>query len=497
MMAYPAYNLGASNRMNLDMSLRGAQRRSNLNPKGGRLLHFARNDMEGVFIRLEALIWGVCLATCVFGSESRPFPPLSPVLVQAARGVEVHRKGDAAIHFVRRDGAAAAGVQVEVTQRTHDFAFGNVFRPRHYANEAYRARFLELFNFIQLLEFNWGQYETEEGKPKLADRREFIDGWCREHGLTRFYGHMLVWSPQNDSPDRPNIPHWLFRYDRPTQDRLLKDRIQREILAYRDVDILWDVVNEAVHCRRWGDWDKKGYMDEPIADIVPYVRDAFRWAHEANPQARLLLNDYRVIPQNKYRDRYIELIARLRKEETPVHAIGIQAHDPYKGAYWFSPQEIWQTCEQFGTTTGLPVYFTEFCYHSDPAQDIRGTYRQGKWDPHLQAEAIEEFYRVAFGHPAVAAIIYFGMGDDDPPWLSHLCLLDRNFQPKPAWNRLKKLIKQEWNTQQSGRADTAGIYRFRGFFGQYDVRVTDGPKQQTFSVHLRKGQPNDRSFTWD
>jgi GH35 family endo-1,4-beta-xylanase len=431
------------------------------------------------------------------GEASTGRTPASPVLAQAARGVEMHRKGDVTIRFVRKDGTEAAGVQVEVAQRTHDFAFGNIFRPRHYRNEAYRARFLELFNFIQLLEFNWGQYETEEGKPKLADRMAFIHGWCREHGLTRFYGHMLVWSPQEDEPYGPEIPHWLFRYDRPTQDRLLKERIQREVVAYRDVDILWDVVNEAVHCRRWGDWEKQGYMDEPIPDVVPYVRDAFRWAHEANPQARLLLNDYRVIPQGKYRDRYIELIERLQNEKTPVHAIGIQAHDPYKGAYWFSPEEIWQTCERFGTRTGLPVHFTEFCYLSDPARDIRGAYRQGKWDPHQQAEAIEEFYRVAFGHPAVASITYFGMGDDDPPWLPNLCLLDKDFQPKPAWNRLKKLIKEEWNTRQSAQTDATGVYHFGGFFGQYNIRATDGGKEQTFTAHLEKGKPNVWTFTLD
>jgi hypothetical protein len=40
----------ASTRMNLTMSLRGAQRRSNLNPWHGKLLRFARNDMKGVFV---------------------------------------------------------------------------------------------------------------------------------------------------------------------------------------------------------------------------------------------------------------------------------------------------------------------------------------------------------------------------------------------------------------------------------------------------------------
>jgi len=29
----------------------------------------------------------------------------------------------------------------------------------------------------------------------------------------------------------------------------------------------------------------------------------------------------------------------------------------------------------------------------------------------LQADATEQFYRVAFGHPAVEAIIFFGMID--------------------------------------------------------------------------------------
>jgi hypothetical protein len=88
---------------------------------------------------------------------------------------------------------------------------------------------------------NWGQYETEEGKPELGERMDFIHGWCREHGLSRFYGHMLVWSPQEDEPDGTEIPHWLFGYSRAAQDRLLKQRIQREVRAYRDVDMVWDV----------------------------------------------------------------------------------------------------------------------------------------------------------------------------------------------------------------------------------------------------------------
>ncbi|HKX62831.1 MAG TPA: endo-1,4-beta-xylanase [Verrucomicrobiae bacterium] len=426
-----------------------------------------------------------------------PAPGRSPILEQAAQGIETHRKGNATVRFVAKNGAPLAGTRVEITQRTHDFAFGNLIRPRHYTNELYRSRFLEIFNFVQLLEFNWGQYEREEGKPRLAERRAFIDGWCRSNGLTRFYGHMLTWAYQMDEPRDigPINPFWLMRYDREAQFRLLRRRIEREVRDYRDVNILWDVVNEPVHCRRWGDWSKPNDVDEPIADVLPYVRDALHWAHEANPKARLMINEYRILPNGKYRERYRELITALKKENAPLHAVGIQAHSPGNGAHWFSPEEIWQTCELFGKELGLPIHFTEFWQNSDPKQKVTGAHPPGNWSPQLQADAIEQFYRVAFGHPAVESIIYFGMidGETESPTLG---LLDGEFRPKPAWTRLKKLIKEEWTTRQSVATDASGNCKFRGFFGDYDVRVTSaGNKERAVSVHVAPGKPNAWQFT--
>lgn len=433
----------------------------------------------------------VCAAAPTFAAPS-------PVLDLAARGIETQRKGDAVIQFVRRDGTPLSQVRIEVTQRTHDFAFGNLFRPRHYNHEQYRARFLELFNFIQLLEFNWGQYEREEGKPSLAERRAFIDGWCRTNGLTRFYGHMLAWAYQMDEPRDigPVNPFWLSRYDREGQFRLLRQRIERDVRAYRDVDLIWDVVNEPIHCRRWGDWDKPNDVDEPVADVLPYVRDALGWARGANPKGRFLINDYRIIPEGKYRERYRELVEGLRKEKAGLDAIGIQAHSPGNGAHWFTPQEIWDTCELFGTQLGLPIYFTEFWQLSDSSKPMTGARSGANWSPLLQADAIEEFYRVAFGHPSVQAIIYFGMidGETESPTLG---LLDANFQPKPAWLRLKKLITEEWNTRKSARTDATGRFLWRGFFGNYDVRLAEADRERNFTVHLEKGGPNEWKFTLD
>lgn len=417
------------------------------------------------------------------------------VLEAARRGIEAHRMGRATVRIRFADGSPAAGVALEVQQQTHDFRFGNVFRPRHYTNEVYRTKFLELFNFVSLLEFNWGQYEPEEGRPRDSDRLEFIHGWCRDHGLTRFYGHMLVWTSAAEGRAGPHLPRWLFGYDPPSQLHHLHERIQREVRTYADVNMLWDVVNEPVHCRPWGRWELPGYLDATLDEIVPYVRNALNRARGADPEARLLLNEYAVIPRGKYRDRFAELIHRLLAEGAPLDAIGIQAHEPNRGGYWFSPLEIWETCETFGTRTGRPIYFTEFCYTSDPSRDIAGTWRRGRWSPEQQAEAVEEFYRVAFGHPAVQGIIYFGLGDDDPPWLPNLCLRNERFEPKPVWHRLHRLLREEWQTRLTAKTDAGGTLEFRGFYGDYALRVRMADRTWQFARKLNPRSTNEWLLT--
>lgn len=436
--------------------------------------------------RQGILLLGLLFSLCAVAPAS--------VLDEAASGIERHRKGEAAIAFRGKDGGPVANAAVEVRQRTHDFPFGNYIRPRHYNNETFLTRFKEVFNFIELLEFNWGQYEPDEGTPLLDERMRFINGWCRRNGLEEFYGHMLVWSSQYGTYPKTALPLWLLRYDRAKQVELLKGRIQREVRDYRDVNITWDVVNEATHCRVWGEWERPSYVSENLDDVYPYVRDALRWAHEANPNARLLINDYRVIIQSTFRERYKTLLERLRKDGAPLSAVGIQAHEPYKGAYWYSPEELWRTYDLFGGHFGLPIYITEFFYVSDPNRKIEGSYRGGNWSEDRQADAIEEFYRVSFGHPQIRCIIYFGLTDSDT--VQPTCgLLDERYRPKPAWERLKRLLREEWITRQSGETAPNGSFRFRGFYGRYEVLLKAREKTRRFEIHLRKGQPNRWEFT--
>jgi endo-1,4-beta-xylanase len=418
---------------------------------------------------------------------------LADVPEEARKGIERYRKGEVTIDVHRANGEPVVGAQVIVRQVSHDFLFGNYIRPRHYTDQRYLDRFKELFNFIQLLEFNWGQYEPDEGKPQVEKRMDFIRQWGIPNGFENYYGHMLVWTRQYGDYPRTGLPLWLFRYDKPKQFELLRHRIEREVTAYRDIEIFWDVVNEASHCRVWGDWDKDSYIQNRKAEsfdrVLAYVTDALNWAHQANPNARLLINDYRVIIKSPFQRRFKQLIDALQAGKIPLHAVGIQAHEPFKGKYWYSPQELWDAYDLFGTETGLPIYITEYFQVSDPSQAIRGVHRSGKWSEESQADAIEEFYRISFGHPSVEAIVYFGLLDTDVVQ-PHCGLLDENYNPKTAWNRLNRLIWDEWTTEMSGKTNTDGTFKFRGFYGYYNLKTQAGGQTTTSNIHVDKGAAN-------
>jgi hypothetical protein len=55
-------------------------------------------------------------------------------------------------------------------------------------------------------------------------------------------------------------------------------------------------------------------------------------------------------------------------------------------------------------------------------------------------------------------------------------LLHKDLSPKPVYESLKKLIRQEWHTKAQGQTDAAGKFAFRGFRGRYEVTVAAGDK---------------------
>ena len=417
------------------------------------------------------------------------------LLKQAAENIENYRKDDVVIRFTTKGGKALTNAAVEISQKTHDFYFGcyinDIIRQDTIRQEElYKQRFLNLFN-LAIYVISWPQYESRQGMPAWENMLS-VSRWCESHGIT-VVAHPLVW------PCRQGVPQWMSGHSTLESEELVKAHVMNIVGGFKDHINKWIVVNEPVNVKTWEhkiedfddqtDWG----VEDTIFDIAEYVDSSFQWAHTANPEAELILNEYNTIAVERVRERFYELVTALKSRGTPLSGLGIQAHEPRE--HWYPPEEVWKTFDLYAGL-GYPIHITEL-HPQSSGKEITGGWRTGNWTEETQAEFTEQFVRLCFGHPAIASITWWGLSDRNI-WLPFGGLVDEEYRPKPVYNRLNKLIHEEWNTSISGSLNSNGELAFRGFYGSYEItlQTADG-KVRIFKVHLSKNEENNWEFNLD
>lgn len=165
-------------------------------------------------------------------------------------------------------------------------------------------------------------------------------------------GHNLCWHNQEAA--------WMFKgpNGEPITKELLLQRLRNHIFTvagrYKGKIYAWDVVNEVVddsddttQIYRKSNWYK-------ICNGPDFIEAAFRYAHEADPNAKLYYNDYNSEHPVK-REKIYKLLKKLIADHVPIDGVGMQAHwklnDP-------SPDELRKALDEV-TSLGLKVQFTE------------------------------------------------------------------------------------------------------------------------------------------
>jgi endo-1,4-beta-xylanase len=151
------------------------------------------------------------------------------------------------------------------------------------------------------------------------DRLSFGDAdalvrWSGRHGIA-IHGHTLVWGKQ--------LPPWLTEraWTRDELRSFLEQYVKTVVGRYRGRIGSWDVVNEPLAT----DGSLKHNFWRRV--LGPgYVADALRWAHEADPGARLYVNDFNIEGRSPKTDGMLALLSRLRRERAPIDGIGLQSH---------------------------------------------------------------------------------------------------------------------------------------------------------------------------
>lgn len=382
--------------------------------------------------------------------------------------IRKHRQADLIVRVTDAAGRPVKDAKVTVAQTRHAFLFGcNAFLIDPVSTDPalrdYRDRFAALLNFATL-PFYWGSYEGAPGR-KAEAKLEGMARWCAEHNIAA-KGHPLCWHEV--------WPRWAPK----TADEaipLLRGRVEELIPKFKPWIAYWDVWNEANAARHHADtglgqWAIRDGAAEP-------VRQALGWAREASRDGGrvLLYNDFDVSPACE------RLIATLAASNALPDAIGIQSH--MHGGTW-SPARTWSVTERFARF-GRPLHYTELTVLSGDGMPREGDrHKPGEWPTvpegeAKQAEYVESFYRLLFSHPSVEAITWWDFSDRGAWKGAPAGLVRADMSPKPAYERLRKLIKDEWWTRASADTDSTGTIRLRAFRGTHRVTVEAGGKTAT------------------
>ncbi|MCX6906947.1 MAG: endo-1,4-beta-xylanase, partial [Verrucomicrobia bacterium] len=394
-----------------------------------------------------------------------------------------HRKGDATIEVVGKDGKSLANATVEVRQQTHEFLFGcNLFvldqLPTPELNAKYERAFTNLFNFATL-PFYWRDLEPEQGKHRFAENSPRIwrrpppgrlVKWCKANGITP-KGHALMYAKNKFMPD------WTARNDAETF-RLQSAKHMAEIAARYKRDIpIWDAVNEEI--------PRLKHLSEWHAVQGDFLAWCFKEAGRLFPQqTRLLINDG-THEAHDTTSEYEAMVKGLLRQGVRVEGVGIQFHAYNRGAMLsgklFPPEKLSAAYEQLGRL-GLPLYMTEIT--------IPGTGENGA---ELQAAVVANLYRLWFSTPAMAGVTWWNLGDDTAYENENKALgglLDNEMNPKPAYEALDKLINHDWETRLTLKTDASGKASFRGFCGTYGYTAEVSGKKSAGVFRLQRGMKN-------
>ncbi len=235
---------------------------------------------------------------------------------------------------------------------------------------------------------------------------------------------------------------------------LLYGTMREVVHRYRGRTAAWVVVNEAIVNGR--DESYHGLRkDVPwFATIGPeYVAHAFHVAHETDPGAMLVMNDFGYETRNQYGDYAIDkqratlrVLDRLLAAGVPVHAFGVQAHllaDRF--AERFHARQYQRFLSEL-SDRGLTILITEL----DVLDDGLPAARRPR--DRMVADVYRRYLDVALEERGVAAVINFGLSDrytwlqedyprDDGAARRPLPF-DEDLAPKPAFHAVHDSLRQ-------------------------------------------------------
>ena len=304
-----------------------------------------------------------------------------------------------------------------------NLSVGAALETRHLDNQQFRDTFVR--EFSQLTpenEMKFKYVQPQRGQFDFTASDKLVE-FAEQNDMV-VKGHALVWHIQN--------PEWLENTSWSNDElaAVLENHIKTVVGHYKGRVMYWDVVNEAFD-------DQGGFRNTLWYETLgeDYIEMAFRWAHEADPDAVLFYNDYSTEGMTAKSNAVYRHMKKLLDKGVPIHGVGTQLHLTVE--HQISDVSIARNIERL-SELGLDTHFTEI--------DVR--IRDGNGDSALldQANRYEMLAKLAAFYPEVDMITTWGVSDQYswiPSWFTgygRALMFDTDYQPKPAYAAVSNVL---------------------------------------------------------
>lgn len=392
-------------------------------------------------------------------------------------GIEQNRKGYLSIKVIDENKNPIKGARVTAVLKNHEFKFGADLKNPD-KNGDYGDSFKKLFNLANI------QPDWIDDSPNCSSVTDLSMDYCRENDIEPRF--------------QPLASEGMFPkrlYGKSSDE--VKSQLGRSIKEISEKYSSKVRTVEAIRGMFGYDENVSFYNDND------YVAWCLKQAEKYMSCNQIVINElshvwYDGLGVN--RDRYYMAIERLLSENVKIDAIGMEFRmsmsareqfldsmrvhmyvgwwpkelEEYRKAY--DPVHLYKTLNKY-SDFNRPIHITGVMIpaYTDVAEDEE-----------IQAELLKYLYSIWFSHKNVEQIIYrsFIDGNEDSDLFGGLMRSD--LSKKPAFNVLDSLINKEWRTEEAFVTDGQGVGAFKGFYGDYELKIETAGKVYMRTVEHSK-----------
>jgi endo-1,4-beta-xylanase len=261
-------------------------------------------------------------------------------------------------------------------------------------------------------EMKWETVEPNRGSFNFGPGDQIVN-FAQSRSM-RIRGHNLVWHSQ--------LAGWVNNLANNQVQAAMENHITNEATHYRGKLYAWDVVNEPFEEN--GSLRNDKFMQ---AMGSGYIADALRTARNADPNAKLYLNDFNIEGSNAKSNAMFNLVSQLKSQGVPLDGVGFESHFIVGQI----PSTLQSNMQRFANL-GLDVAITEL--------DVRMPTPASSGNLNQQANDFAAVVRACLNVSRCVGVSQWGVGDPDS-WIpgafsgqGAATLFDNNYQPKAAYN---------------------------------------------------------------